>query len=498
MSDASTPAAQATTSSARTESWTATAALWVAGGVALLAPTCLAFFKAGGFTVEWQAQALAVALCALAAAAAFGPWPPFGGRLPVAALVALLALTAWTAVSVAWARVLGDAAHDVVRLSLYSAVFALALAGAGAPRLRRLAPDVLLTGAAVVALYALAGRFLPDLVEQRVSEVAGERLNQPLTYWNALGILMSIGVLLAVAVASDRERPRPWRSVACGLAVPCGVAAYLTFSRGSWIALAVGLVALVLLRPTRATAVAGSLAVGGTLLTVAVLQAFPPVLDFDVDEIGVEGTLSTLLCAAVATICGAAHHRLSHGAAGALAIGPRARAAILTATAIAVVAGGAFVATRGETTENLATGAGRLASVETNRGLMWRVGLDAFREHPLTGIGSASFSVEWTREREEPQRALDAHSLYVETLCELGLVGGLVLLAFAAALVAGLRSAARTRPGDPVLVAAVAVLAAFAVHAGFDWDWEMPAVSLVPLVLAAMAIRAEPLPRLRP
>lgn len=492
MSEPATPEAQTSTSAARRESVRATLPLWAGGAFALLSPTALAFFKAGGYPVEWQAKALIVVLCLLALVAALGPWPPFGGRRPLAALAALLALTAWTAVSVSWARVLGDAAHDVVRLSLYSAVFALALAAAGAPRLRRLAPDVLLAGAAVVALYALAGRLLPDLVEQRVSEVAGERLNQPLTYWNALGILMSIGVLLGAAVAGDEERPRAWRAIACGLAVPCGVAAYLTYSRGSWIALGVGLVALVLARPARATAASAALALGGTLAMVAVLQAFPAVLDLDTDDLSGQGAVAAALCAASAAACAGAYWRAARGrlATGPLPIGRGPRTAVVAATAALVIAGAVFVATRGETTEGLPTGTGRLVSVETNRGAMWRVGLEAFRDHPLTGVGSASFSVEWLRERDEPQRALDAHSLYVETLCELGIVGALLLAAFGAALAAGIRGTARAAPGDPVATAATAVLAAFAVHAAFDWDWEMPAVSLVVLVLAAMALRA--------
>jgi hypothetical protein len=33
-----------------------------------------------------------------------------------------------------------------------------------------------------------------------------------------------------------------------------------------------------------------------------------------------------------------------------------------------------------------------------------------------------------------------------------------------------------------------AVLAAFAIHAGLDWDWEMPAVTLLALLVAAAAI----------
>jgi hypothetical protein len=48
---------------------------------------------------------------------------------------------------------------------------------------------------------------------------------------------------------------------------------------------------------------------------------------------------------------------------------------------------------------------------------------------------------------------------------------------------------AREAPGDPVVVAAAGLLVAFAVHAGFDWDWEMPTVALTALVLAAAALQ---------
>jgi hypothetical protein len=44
-------------------------------------------------------------------------------------------------------------------------------------------------------------------------------------------------------------------------------------------------------------------------------------------------------------------------------------------------------------------------------------------------------------------------------------------------------------PRDGTVLAAVGVLAAFAVHMGLDWDWEMPAVALIPLILAAACLQ---------
>ena len=38
---------------------------------------------------------------------------------------------------------------------------------------------------------------------------------------------------------------------------------------------------------------------------------------------------------------------------------------------------------------------------------------------------------------------------------------------------------------QPKAAGAIAALAVYATHAGLDWDWEMPALTLVALVLAA-------------
>jgi O-antigen ligase len=82
--------------------------------------------------------------------------------------------------------------------------------------------------------------------------------------------------------------------------------------------------------------------------------------------------------------------------------------------------------------------------------------------------------------------ALDAHSLYLETLAEIGPLGLLLLLAF---LLFPLRSAvaARTVPGVPVAAGAAV---AFLVHAGVDWDWELPAVVVAGLACLAAVCAA--------
>ena len=133
-----------------------------------------------------------------------------------------------------------------------------------------------------------------------------------------------------------------------------------------------------------------------------------------------------------------------------------------------------------------------LRTLESNRYDYWRVALGSFADHPLAGTGTSGFRVDWQRERGRRDAANDAHSLYLETLAELGLVG----LALLAAFLAGVFVSARRALARSGALAAgpAAALVAMAAHAGFDWDWEMPAVTLVMLAAAALLIRVSARP----
>ena len=105
------------------------------------------------------------------------------------------------------------------------------------------------------------------------------------------------------------------------------------------------------------------------------------------------------------------------------------------------------------------------------------VGLDRFELAPWLGDGAGTYRLAWQEGRPEGgQPAVDGHSLYVETLAELGLPGlALLLVAIAALLVAALRGLRGPDGGAhaALLGGAIALL----LHAGIDWDWEMPAVT---------------------
>jgi O-antigen ligase len=119
-----------------------------------------------------------------------------------------------------------------------------------------------------------------------------------------------------------------------------------------------------------------------------------------------------------------------------------------------------------------------------DRPAFWRVAVSDASSHPLLGSGAGSFDDYWLGHRTIGAFVEDAHSLYLETAAELGLVG---LMLLGCALLVPLWAAARGRH-HPLAPIGAAAYVTFLVHAGLDWDWEMPATTLAGLALAAALI----------
>jgi hypothetical protein len=119
-----------------------------------------------------------------------------------------------------------------------------------------------------------------------------------------------------------------------------------------------------------------------------------------------------------------------------------------------------------------------------DRAAFWKVAVSDASSHTLLGSGAGSFDDYWLVHRTIGAFVEDAHSLYLETAAELGLVG---LTLLGCALLVPLAAAARGRL-DPLAPIAAAAYVTFLVHAGLDWDWEMPATTLAGLALAAALI----------
>ena len=139
----------------------------------------------------------------------------------------------------------------------------------------------------------------------------------------------------------------------------------------------------------------------------------------------------------------------------------------------------------------LVFGSGSLHGLLSDRAYYWPVawhGLDA----PLHGLGSGAFAQLWALERPVPANAIDAHSLFLEALLELGAIGFVVLVA---TLVLPLVVAPRLAGGWAA--GTTGAYTAFLAHAALDWDWEVPVVALAGIacgaaLLAARATRTMP------
>ena len=114
---------------------------------------------------------------------------------------------------------------------------------------------------------------------------------------------------------------------------------------------------------------------------------------------------------------------------------------------------------------------------------------DGFLRHPIDGTGAGTYATLWTRYGRSSTRVLNAHSLYLEELAELGIVGGGVVIAVVVSILVALARRARG-PGRSVWAALFAGALMWAVHAGVDWDWQMPAATAWFFAAGGLALAA--------
>ena len=169
----------------------------------------------------------------------------------------MLALTALTALSIAWSVAPDASWRDASRMLAYSAVLAGSIA---AVRMFAVRWAAVLGGitlaAALVCAYGLATKVFPSGLPAN----APARLQEPFGYWNALGLTAAMGVIGCMWLGARRRG----HALLSAMAYPaCGVlllTLLLAYSRGALAALAVGAVlwlAIVPAAPARRRGAAG-------------------------------------------------------------------------------------------------------------------------------------------------------------------------------------------------------------------------------------------------
>jgi O-Antigen ligase len=470
------------------------AALTAARAVLLAGPTALAFFT-GGYFDEARAWAGLGAWLLVVVAMLAQPRALPRARVAWLALGGLAALAGWTLLSTTWALIAGNAYHAGQLVILYlGGLLAAASLLRTRPSLRAVEP-ALAAGTLIVIGYGLSERLLPGLLHFSASVSAQGRLEQPLTYWNAMGELAAIGAVLCVRMMGDVSRDKLTRTLAAAAVVPLGLGLYLSFSRGALFAGAAGLLTLVVAAPRREQLDAVLLSiVAGALVAVSSSQ-FGGVtgLHGSASTRELQGAITFAVLALIMLATVLAQRWLmsrSPARSGALQL-PRRAPLIALVVICAGLAAAITLGAKEGSPRQLSSGASRLATFQSDRYAYWRVAFHAFKDEPFRGIGAGSWSVYWLKYRPIGGASQDAHSLPLQTLAELGIVGLALLAVFLTGIGLAARNAYRAAP---VLAAGpLAGFVVYAAHAPLDWDWQMPAVTLVALVLAgALLALAEP------
>ena len=457
-----------------------------------------AAINGGYFPTDWGWPALAFLLVTMFAVFVRKRFAL--GRLEVSALAAVAAFALWTLLSVLWSPSATEPVLSLERTLVYVA-FLPAVFLVTSRRSAAMLPAGVLAAATAVCAYALATRILPGRLET-FPPPDGYQLSEPIGYWNGLGILAVMGTLVAVGVAAG-SFARPARALAAGSLPILLTSLYLTFSRGSWIALAAGLAVALAVERLRLR----FLGVGAASLAAAVIAVVFTTRLHALTSAGASlGAASSAghrlaaglaVCAAASVAVGwaltTAEQRVRLGARTRRVLAAGIAGAVMLAVIGVLVRTGGPVglvdrASRSFRAPLPATGGDlnrRLVSLSGNgRSEYWRVAWKEVASHPFLGGGAGSYERFWHRERRTTYESRNAHNLYLETLAELGPIG---LALLAAALGVPFVALLRAR-GRPATTAAIAAYTAFLVHAAVDWDWQILTVSLAALACAAAVL----------
>jgi hypothetical protein len=468
--------------------------------VAGLAVGGLAAGRGGYFPTAWGWAA--VPLCWLAAITLCLRALPRLAPLEATLLSGLTLFAGWIALSTAWATEPSQSVLEVERALVYPAGALAVLLIARRGDTQKVLGGVL-AGVVPVCAYALATRLIPERLGT-FDSIAGYRLSHPVTYWNALGLLAALGALLALGFAlRGATVSRALAAASLPILLPT---LYFTFSRGAWLALAVGFLSAMALDARKLQLASGLVLVVPAALATWVGSRSPALThlgatlgraEHDGHRLAVAVLLLALLSAGLALGSAWLEARVTFRPAHRRTYA----AALVLAAAAAVVAvlvrfgDPAELARKGYdsfTSPPVQVGSGaslntRLFSLSSNGRIgLWRIALHDFERHPLLGSGAGSYESVYLLHRTTSGKVRDAHSLYVETLGELGVVG---LLLVGATLLVPAVAAVRAR-GHPLVPVAFGAYVAYLFHAGIDWDWEMTGITVAALLCGAALLLA--------
>jgi O-Antigen ligase len=442
------------------------------------------------------------------------------GRLSWTCAGLLTAFLVWSLIASSWSSSSERTIAEVARLATYLGLFVLAVAFLRRDTLRPLVSGI---GAAfgIVGLLAVLSRLYPGAFpHDSVDAIFGRspRLNYPLNYANGTGNLLAIGLPLLL-LAATRSRTIAGQALGAA-AIPVAVlGVVLTASRGGALTAIVAVLAFFALSLDRLPKLATGIttAAGSTILIAALLHRT------DVrDNLSSPAAISQRhqMTALVIAVCiGVALVQVGIALASRYLWRPsvmrmsRRQATVGTASgflvalliAVAIGLPGQLshqwqlfkqTDTTGVVSQNVLSRLGTVTG--SHRYQYWQTAVDAWKSKPLTGIGPGTFEFYWEKHGSISEFIRNAHSLYLETLAETGIIGLLPLIALLLTLlIAGVVRTLRAPPlARASLAAATASLIAFCVACGYDWMWQLAVAPIAALLLGAaiLAYRDEPQP----
>ena len=500
----------------------------VAAGPAIAVGVALTLFLSamvatGGLRLERTTDVLigymlaAAGLCA--AALVRRPGRPLYGGLT---LLAFALLAAITALSITWSLSPSDSFLESGRTLAYVGVFASGIA------LARLAPTAwagllagIAAGCVLISVYALLTKVFPASL---APDETFARLREPFEYWNSVGLMAAMGVPPMLWLAARRSGHAAVNALAWPALGVLLICVMLSYSRGTLIALAVGLAAWFAIVPLRlrglvalaAAVVATALVVLWTFAQDGLTTDNAP-MAARVDAGHEFGAIVLLVCCLLAGIGLAVQFAVAQQPPSERARWIAGRAALsllVLVPALGLLAlGNAQGGIAGQVSKswheltdvNARTPANtpnRLTATSSVRARYWDEALKIYAHSEWVGTGAGSYAIARTRFRKDALAVRQAHGYVVQTLADLGWAGmAASLLAAIAWLIAaaraiGLRRRDRGLPWDPERVGMVAlaiVALMFGVHSAIDWTWFVPANAAAALLCAGWVAGRGPL-----
>jgi hypothetical protein len=493
---------------------------WAALATSLLAAVLVAYLalENGGYDPIPRDQVGLLVWWVVLLGVSIGALPvPGRTRAGLAALGLLLGFTVWTGLALIWTESTERTMTEFARVATYLGVLVLGVCLA--TRSREAARHVLhgvTFGLALVAALGVLSRlhmawFPPNELGKVFPGFEIERrLAYPLNYSSAVGALAGMTLPLLLG-ATASAKTIPGKALAAAALPIAGLALYLATSGTGVAAAAIGLLAYIAIAPDRLPKllVLATGALGATILAMAVDGRGALARGLPTSAAEQQGTevlwIAIAVCVLAAVVSTAIALAAERWERPPWMLVSKRNAIIATvvvvvmAAPIAIAAGVPNKASDRWETFKARTGGGPSGPSAPSTAVdfkgngryqFWVASVDAYKTTPVRGIGPGTFEFWWARNGSYGGFVRDAHSLYLENLAELGVVGFLLITGFVC-LVLG-TGAVRSVVAPPeeriVLAAATAGAAGFATAAAFDWVWEIAALPVAFMLLAAVAV----------